>query len=130
MLRCMNRPARPGTTARMIETLPFTLPALAAAYASGLTPAAVVAEAFRRIATAGDPGIFLHLAEAEALDAAAALGPYDPARPLWGLPFAVKDNIDVASWPTTAACPAFAYTPERDATVVARLRAAGAIPVG
>ncbi len=50
--------------------------------------------------------------------------------PLYGVPFAVKDNIDAAGWPTTAACPEFAYTPEQDATVVARLRAAGAILVG
>ncbi|WP_151737640.1 allophanate hydrolase [Paenibacillus tengchongensis] len=50
--------------------------------------------------------------------------------PLWGIPFAVKDNIDVKGLPTTAACPAFAYTPEEDAAVVARLIAAGAIPVG
>ena len=46
------------------------------------------------------------------------------------MPFAVKDNIDVAGLPTTAACPAFAYTPKADATCVARLRAAGAIPIG
>ncbi|MEN5084468.1 allophanate hydrolase [Bosea sp. TWI1241] len=49
--------------------------------------------------------------------------------PLFGIPFVVKDNIDVAGVPTTAACPAFAFTPERDAAVVARLVAAGAIPV-
>jgi allophanate hydrolase len=55
----------------------------------------------------------------------------DPMRlPLFGVPFAVKDNIDVAGYPTTAACPAFAYRPEGDATVVARLRAAGAIVLG
>jgi allophanate hydrolase len=52
------------------------------------------------------------------------------ALPLYGVPFAVKDNIDAAGWPTTAACPAFAYTPEADATVVRRLCAAGAILVG
>ena len=51
-------------------------------------------------------------------------------KPLWGIPFAVKDNIDVAGVPTTAGCPAYAYTPERDATVVERLTAAGAFPVG
>ncbi|GGJ87279.1 allophanate hydrolase [Pseudomonas matsuisoli] len=50
--------------------------------------------------------------------------------PLYGIPFALKDNIDAAGWPTTAACPAFAYTPEADATVVARLREAGAILIG
>jgi allophanate hydrolase len=52
------------------------------------------------------------------------------ALPLFGIPFAVKDNIDVAGWPTTAACPAFAYIAERDATAVARLKAAGAIVIG
>ncbi|CAB3917859.1 allophanate hydrolase [Achromobacter anxifer] len=50
--------------------------------------------------------------------------------PLYGVPFAIKDNIDAAGWPTTAACPEFAYTPDQDATVVGRLRAAGAILVG
>ncbi|REF26024.1 allophanate hydrolase [Xenorhabdus cabanillasii] len=52
------------------------------------------------------------------------------AFPLFGIPFAVKDNIDVADWPTTAACPAFEYIAADDATVVARLKAAGAIVVG
>lgn len=51
-------------------------------------------------------------------------------KPLWGIPFAVKDNIDVAGVPTTAGCPAYAYTPKHDAAVVARLVAAGAFPVG
>ncbi|ALB62785.1 Allophanate hydrolase [Cronobacter condimenti 1330] len=50
--------------------------------------------------------------------------------PLFGVPFAVKDNIDVAGLPTTAACPAFAYTPQEDAAVVANLKAAGAIVLG
>ena len=52
------------------------------------------------------------------------------ALPLFGLPFAVKDNIDVAGLPTTAGCPAFAYAPNRSATVVEQLVRAGAIPVG
>ncbi|WP_413724904.1 allophanate hydrolase [Sodalis sp. RH16] len=50
--------------------------------------------------------------------------------PLYGIPFAVKDNIDVAGWPTSAACPDFVYQAERDAEVVARLRACGAIVIG
>jgi allophanate hydrolase len=52
------------------------------------------------------------------------------AMPLFGVPFGVKDNIDVAGLPTTAACPAFAYVPERSATAVARLEAAGAVVFG
>lgn len=50
--------------------------------------------------------------------------------PLFGIPFAVKDNIDVAGWPTSAACPAFTYTASQDATAVARLKAAGAVLIG
>jgi allophanate hydrolase len=63
-------------------------------------------------------------AEQIAAELAAAAGP------LAGLTVAVKDNIDVAGLPTTCACPAFAYTPARDATAVARLRAAGAVIAG
>ncbi|WMW62758.1 allophanate hydrolase [Serratia marcescens] len=50
--------------------------------------------------------------------------------PLFGVPFAIKDNIDVGGWPTSAACPSFTYQAAADATVVARLRAAGAIALG
>jgi allophanate hydrolase len=64
------------------------------------------------------------IAEAEALP------PRSDASPLWGVPFVAKDNIDVAGIPTTAACPAYAYTPDRDAFVIARLRAAGALVIG
>ncbi len=109
----------------------FTIESLRAAYAAGTRPAEVIGDVYRRIGAVADPGIFLHLPGLDAaLDEAEALGAYDAARPLWGIPFAVKDNIDVAGWPTTAACPAHAYLAERDAFVVARLKAAGAIPVG
>jgi allophanate hydrolase len=50
--------------------------------------------------------------------------------PLYGIPFVIKDNIDLAGVPTTAACPAFAYTPEDSAPVVQKLLNAGAIPLG
>jgi allophanate hydrolase len=72
-----------------------------------------------------DPGDVL--AEAARVDAAVAAG---EDLPLAGTVFAAKDNIDVAGLPTTAAAPSFAYAPVRDATAVARLRAAGAICLG
>ena len=111
--------------------LPFDIASLRSAYAAGLKPAEVIETVFYRLRAAADPGIFIHLPEQSVLLAEAeALGPYDESRPLWGVPFAVKDNIDVAGMPTTCACPAFAYTPSEDATVVRLLRQAGAIPVG
>ncbi|MCA1689940.1 MAG: allophanate hydrolase, partial [Actinobacteria bacterium] len=57
-------------------------------------------------------------------------GPPGPQRPLYGVPFAIKDNIDLAGTLTTAGCPAYGYLPERGAFVVERLIAAGAIPLG
>lgn len=57
-------------------------------------------------------------------------GQRERALPLYGLPFAVKDNIDVAGMPTTAGCPRFAYVPEKSATVVSRLEDAGAVLIG
>jgi allophanate hydrolase len=52
------------------------------------------------------------------------------SQPLYGIPFVIKDNIDLAGVPTTAACPRFAYRPARSATVVQRLLEAGAVPLG
>ncbi len=107
------------------------LAAFAALYAAGHDPRAVLAGVRERLLACDDPGVFLHIASADFLDtAAAALDPASRARlPLWGVPFAVKDNIDVAGMPTTAACPAYAYRPDRHAEAVARLVRAGAIPV-
>lgn len=114
-----------------LSDLPFTLTALRDAYESDLAPADVMAEALARLTAVGDSSIFIHLASAGSLTAeAAALGPFDPNRPLWGVPFAVKDNIDVAGMPTTAACPDYSYHATKDSFVVTRLRAAGAIPIG
>lgn len=86
-------------------------------------------EVLGRIVEAGRPEVFLFLRDredlvAEMTDSLATGGP------LAGRTLAVKNNIDVAGVPTTAACPGYAYTPERDATAVARLRAAGAVVVG
>lgn len=101
-------------------------------YANGETPTRVLTEAHARIAAATDPGVFIHQAELQAvLSAAATLDPADRTQcPLWGVPFAVKDNIDVAGMPTTAACPTFSYSPPKSAGAVARLVAAGAVPMG
>ncbi len=105
---------------------------LADAYRSGaLTPVEVIEEVARRIAARGQDGVWISLDLAAALQAAAALGEEpDPSRPLWGIPIAVKDNIDIAGWETTAACPEFAYVADDTATCVRRLQEAGAILVG
>ncbi len=81
------------------------------------------------ISQPSDAALFAEAAKLDAL--LVAEGPAIIDRlPLFGLPFAVKDNIDVAGVPTTAACPAFAYTPAQSATAVARLLDAGALYVG
>lgn len=122
----------PQMSPSALTSLPFSIYSLHAAYAQGTTAQSVLSEVLRRIEALDDPGIFIHLATADALNAAAfALGPFDPvAKPLWGIPFAVKDNIDVAGMPTSAACPDFIYQATTDAFAVAQLKAAGAIPVG
>lgn len=100
----------------------------------GLTPLQVVDEVLRRIAASTDKAVWIsRVSDAALRDSAKALmkaGKSTANQPLWGIPFAVKDNIDCAGLDTTAACPSFAYRPEEDAAVVARLRAAGAILIG
>jgi allophanate hydrolase len=99
---------------------------LLAAYKSGtLIPADVIADVYARIAAQGDDHVWIRLVPQEE-----AVPKADPSAPLYGIPFAVKDNIDVAGVPTTAGCPAFEYTASRSATVVERLIDAGAILVG
>jgi allophanate hydrolase len=110
-----------------------TVAAIVAAHRAGtVSPAQTVAGSFQRIRDHNDPAIFISLRdEKEALAEAEALTAKVAAQlPLYGIPVAVKDNIDVAGLPTTAACPAFSYLPSHDATSVARLRAAGAIIIG
>jgi allophanate hydrolase len=97
------------------------------------TPLTVAREVLARIAAAGDDAVWISRVPDDALLAAAkaleARGNADTL-PLYGLPFAVKDNIDVAGLPTSCACPEFAYTPTRSAPVVERLLQAGALLVG
>jgi allophanate hydrolase len=110
-----------------------TVAAIVAAHRAGATtPAQTVARSFQRIREHGDPAVFISLrSENEAVAEAASLAARDLSKlPLYGVPIAVKDNIDVAGLATTAACPAFAYTATRDATAIAKLRDAGAIIIG
>jgi len=111
-----------------------TMASFRRAYAEGATAAAVIGDVLASLTALDDPAVVIGeplsrtaLALAEALDrlddeAAAAL-------PLFGMPFVVKDNIDVAGARTTAACPSFGSVADRHAVAVARLVEAGAIPV-
>jgi allophanate hydrolase len=110
-----------------------TVSAIVAAHRSGaVDPQSTIAGCYARIRAHNDPAIFVSLRDEEAAVAEArdlaAKGCGD--RALFGVPVAVKDNIDVKGLPTTAACPAFAYEAKTDATCVARLKQAGAIIIG
>jgi len=120
----------------LLPSHPFDLriEALLAAYRSGaLTPREVIPGLRAHAAQLDrDYRLFIRLLEESELDPwLRALEARSPQElPLYGIPFAVKDNIDLAGVPTTAACPAFAYTPERSATIVEQLIALGAVPLG
>ena len=106
---------------------------IVAAHRAGIvTPAETVARTYARIRAHSDPAVFISLRdEADAIAEAKALeAKGNTALPLYGVPVAVKDNIDVFGLPTTAACPAFSFNPAHDSTAVARLRAAGCIIIG
>ncbi len=110
-----------------------TVAEILAAYRSGaMTPADLVARSYARIRAHDDPAIFITLRNEEdvAAEARALMRGGDKSLPLYGIPVAVKDNIDVGGLPTTAACPAYLYQARKDATAVARLRAAGALILG
>src|SRR5947207_3030793 len=102
----------------------LAIPALRAAYAAGTrSPTRLVDDLLRRIAERGDDGVWITLVEPVTLRAAAhalearAAADGTAGLPLYGIPFAVKDNIDVAELPTTAGCPDFSYRPQRTAPV-------------
>lgn len=117
----------------MLPTI-LDLASLKAAYKDGLSPLELVEEVIARGKASDDPAIFITKTPEDELRAQAQAllerAPSPNSLPLWGIPFAVKDNIDVAGLPTSAGCPAYAYTPKEDATVVARLKAAGALVIG
>jgi allophanate hydrolase len=97
-----------------------------------LTPSRLIEALQGRLAQTRAANVWITLADrADLMARARALEQAGPAGlPLYGIPYAVKDNIDVAGLPTTAACPDFSYRPDRSATAVARLEADGAICLG
>ena len=116
-----------------LETLSFDFASLRRAYEAGVcTPTLLVEEILRRIDALADPAVWIHrltrgelLAHAHRIEARGRA-----SQPLYGVPFAIKDNIDLADTPTTAACPEFGYIPTASAAVVQRLLDAGALPIG
>lgn len=118
----------------MIATdMSLDIATLRAAYLSrSITPEEVIELVLTRIDQADEHHAWIHrLPRATLLAYAACLRDSDPAAlPLYGVPFAIKDNIDLAGVPTTAACPDYAYTPQQSAAVVQQLIDAGAIPIG
>jgi Asp-tRNA(Asn)/Glu-tRNA(Gln) amidotransferase A subunit family amidase len=85
-----------------VTDIALTIPALHAAYAAGVPVTRIIEQVYDRIAKVGDPAIFITLIpQDEVLAAAEALGPYDPARPLWGVPFARRQPLarPLPTWP-------------------------------
>ena len=121
--------------------VPLTLAEWRHAYRDGASPRELLGAWHRRLVASAEGPLWIARvnagqlgAQLDALEARAAQHPDRAsalqALPLFGVPFAVKDNIDIAGVPTTAACPAFAFTPGTDAAVVARLVEAGAVWAG
>jgi allophanate hydrolase len=101
-----------------------------------VTPTDLINHIYDRIESYPDKAVWIHLIPRdEALSAATTLTKQyahttSPLPPLYGIPFSVKDSIDIANIPTTLACPSFAYTPTETAPVVSKVLAAGAILIG
>ena len=105
-----------------------------AAYMSGADPIQLFSDLYKRIAECSGDSIWISVLPLDTvldmLGSAQKRKSAGEALPLFGVPFAVKDNIDVGGLPTTAGCPEFSYTPEHHAFVVEKLIDAGAIPIG
>ncbi len=110
----------------------LALPVLRSAYAHGLKPSDVLAAIYGRVGARGDDHVWIHLGpEDQALDQARAIESGDgTGKPLWGIPFSVKDCNDVPGMPTTNALPEMAYMAETTGPAIQRLLDAGAICLG
>jgi allophanate hydrolase len=117
----------------VLQNLSMSLSSLRAGYLQKqLSLRDVVDTVISRCEAHADNPVWIHRLTREQLEPyVAQLEQRDPASlPLYGVPFAIKDNIDLANVPTTAACREFAFTPEKSAFVVQLLIDAGAIPIG
>jgi allophanate hydrolase len=118
----------------MTSGLALNMGSLREIYRSGAAkPCDIIAGLYDRIRSAPLAPVWTSLVPRETAIGRArelALDPLATALPLYGVPFAIKDNIDFVDLPTTAGCPGYAYSPERTATVVEALVDAGAIPIG
>ncbi len=117
----------------MVDDIPLLIPELLDGYrARRFTPAEVMTRLMDSAERAEPHNAWItRLSRDEVMRYVEALQSHNvDASPLYGIPFVIKDNIDLAGVPTTAGCPAFAYTPTRSAAVVERLLQAGAIPLG
>lgn len=117
----------------MIDLRKLTLETslLRSGYRSGdFTPAEVIREIYRRIRECSHASVWIHLRPEEEAVALAKKAAERLDLPLAGIPCAIKDNIDVAGMPTTAACPAYARTPETSAAAIRLLEEAGTIIIG
>ena len=125
----------------MAIALPFTIRDWLELYRDGARPREMLVECARQARHGSPAATWIHLASESELERqlvrldglAGKFSSFDELlqrHPLYGVPFAVKDNIDIADVPTTAACPAFEYVPVRSAAVVRRLLDAGAAWIG
>ena len=120
----------------MPATLGWTIEDWRKAYQSGATPEELISELLASLDTTDNAWIALSGStqlQAALFDLAGSLNKVDgdiSRLPLYGVPFAAKDNIDAVGFETTAGCPAYAYSPEEDANAIARLKAAGAVLIG
>ncbi len=116
----------------MLEEQLFDIESIHYSYKNGTKIEDIVKEVYRRIEKINDEGIFIYLQSLdEILEEVSSFDKMDlKKKPLWGIPFTVKDNIDVKGIPTTAACKAYEYIPTKDAFVVKLLKEAGAICIG
>ena len=95
---------------------------IASAYSDGMTPYDLLDEIIRRADAEDDKNIWIVKPSKELCSKYIDRLPKDKSSlPLWGIPFAIKDNIDLEGVPTTAACPDYAYTPEKNSFVVQKL---------